>query len=173
MAFMGLGYVEIIMIGSIFVFVVAMPALLLLFLVSRMRRHNKGINAHEASPFFSTDFIENQRKILSMLQQGKINIDDSEKLLAEINKKALLETPPSSIAKPLRRSSENQMIGGVCGAIADYFSISSNLVRLGFVLVAIITGFFSMIIFYIIAVLVIPYDKCKEVALNGNNEICA
>ena len=108
-----------------------------------------------------------------MIQQGKIDIDDGEKLLAEINRKALLETSASKNDKQLRRRSDNRQLGGVCGAIADYFEISSTVVRLGFILVAIVTGFFAVAIFYIIAVFILPYDDMKKVVLKSNKRVCA
>lgn len=169
----GIGNIEVIMILANFILIIAIPVVLVIFIIGRLRGDNKCVNNNETSPFFSSDFIDNQRKILEMIQQDKISIDDGEKLLAEINKKALLETSASTTAKQLRRRSDNRQLGGVCGAVANYFEISSTLVRLGFILIAIITGFFSMIIFYIIALFVLPYDNCKKVVLKSNEEICA
>jgi phage shock protein C len=164
----GIGNMEFILIAAIIVLIIVAPAVLLIFFISRLRGDEKHDDAHETSPFFSPDFTENQRKILKMIRQDKISIDDGERLLTEINKKALLETPASSIAKPLRRRSDNRRLGGVCGAIADYFGINSTLVRLGFVLIAIITGFFTMIIFYIMAALVLPYDNHNKAVVKRN-----
>src|SRR6056297_1924933 len=56
--------------------------------------------------------------------------------------------------KKLYRSKKDQIIGGVCGGIAEYFGIDSTLVRLAFVLFALIEG--AGIIAYIIAWLIIP-----------------
>lgn len=162
---MDLGNMEFILRAANFIGIIGIPIALLLILIIRLRVENRAVNAHEIAPFFSSDFIDNQRKILEMIQQDKISIDDGEKLLTEINKKALLETSASKTAIQLRRRLDNRQLGGVCGAIADYFEISSTLVRLGFVLIAIITGFFPMIIFYIIALFVLPYDNCKKVVL--------
>jgi phage shock protein C len=169
---MGLGHTEIIFMVAIFIVVVIIPIVLLFYLIVRLRGDNKSINDHETSPFFSSDFIDNQRKILEMIQQGKVGIDDGEKLFAEINKKALLETSASKSEKQLRRRSDNRQLGGVCGAIADYFEINSTLVRLGFVLLAIITGG-GAVIFYIIASFVLPYDNQKKVVLKSNKEVSA
>ena len=155
----GIGNVELIIILANFILIIAIPVALLIFIITRLKGNEKNDSNKGTSPFSSPEFIENQHKILEMIQQGKINIDDGEKLLAEINKKALMESPASSFARPLRRRSDNKIIGGVCGAIADYFMISSPLVRLGFLLVAIITGFFYMAVFYITAIFVLPYDK--------------
>ncbi len=169
----GLGHTEIILMLTIFTAVVVIPTILLSYLIIRLRGDNKPANDQETSPFFSSDFINNQRKILEMIQQGKIGIDDGEKLLAEINRKALLETSTSKTTKQLRRRSDNRQLGGVCGAIADYFEISSNLVRLVFILAALITGFFAVALFYIIAVFMLPYDNQKKVVLKNNEKDCA
>ncbi|MDF2801749.1 MAG: Stress-responsive transcriptional regulator [Anaerocolumna sp.] len=57
--------------------------------------------------------------------------------------------------KRLYRSSNNSMIAGVCGGIAEYFDIDPTIVRLIFV-VAIFSGI--SILAYIIAILIIPKD---------------
>lgn len=51
--------------------------------------------------------------------------------------------------------SNNGMIAGVCGGIADYFSLDPTLVRVGYILLSIFT-LFSGVIAYIILWLVIP-----------------
>ena len=56
--------------------------------------------------------------------------------------------------KRLYKSSENSMLCGVCGGIAEYFDIDPTLVRLGWVLFCALGG--SGIIAYIIAAIVIP-----------------
>lgn len=61
-------------------------------------------------------------------------------------------------AKRLFRSMDHKMLGGVCTGLADYFDIDVSLVRLAFVGIAILSAFFPMFIFYIIAWIVIPVD---------------
>jgi phage shock protein PspC (stress-responsive transcriptional regulator) len=58
------------------------------------------------------------------------------------------------VNKKLYRSKKDQIIGGVCGGIAEYFGIDPTLVRLAFVLFALIEG--AGIIAYIIAWIIIP-----------------
>lgn len=58
--------------------------------------------------------------------------------------------------KKLYRSSENKVISGTIGGVAEYFDIDATLLRLGFVLIALITGVFPAVIAYIIAVFVVP-----------------
>lgn len=56
--------------------------------------------------------------------------------------------------KQLYKSSENKMIDGVCGGIAEYFDMDPTLIRLGWVLFCALGG--SGIIAYIIAAIIIP-----------------
>ena len=58
--------------------------------------------------------------------------------------------------KKLYRSVTDRMLCGVCGGIADYFSMDPTLVRLA--LVALTFMGFSGIIVYIIAALIIPEE---------------
>ena len=54
----------------------------------------------------------------------------------------------------LYKSSENCMLCGVCGGIAEYFDIDPTLVRLGWVLLTFFGG--SGILAYIVAAIIIP-----------------
>lgn len=56
--------------------------------------------------------------------------------------------------KRLYKSTENKMLDGVCGGLAEYFGIDPTLVRLGWVLFCALGG--SGIIAYIIAAIIIP-----------------
>ena len=58
----------------------------------------------------------------------------------------------------LRRSTENKVIAGVCGGIAEYFGIDSTLVRLGWVLFSLLGG--SGLLAYLIAALIMPDQPC-------------
>ena len=56
--------------------------------------------------------------------------------------------------KRLYKSSENRMLCGVCGGIAEYFNIDPTLVRLVWVLITCFGG--AGILAYIIATVIIP-----------------
>jgi len=58
--------------------------------------------------------------------------------------------------KKLYLSQNDSKISGVCGGIAEYFSVDSTIIRLLWILFTIATGFFGGVIAYIIAILVIP-----------------
>ena len=60
--------------------------------------------------------------------------------------------------KNLKRS-QNRMIAGVCAGIADYFDLDVSLVRIGYVLLSIISAAFPGILVYIIAWIIIPEDQ--------------
>jgi phage shock protein C len=57
--------------------------------------------------------------------------------------------------KVLRRSREQRMLSGVSGGIAEYFSIDATLVRLGFVVLTLITGG-TALLGYLVAWVIIP-----------------
>ena len=61
------------------------------------------------------------------------------------------------IKKPLRRS-HNSMIGGVCAGIANWLDIDPTLVRIGYVLLSILSAAFPGILVYIILLIVIPKE---------------
>ena len=60
--------------------------------------------------------------------------------------------------KRLYRSEKEKMIGGVCGGIAEYFTLDPTLVRLAYILLSIFT-IFSGVIAYFILWIVIPKRK--------------
>ena len=56
--------------------------------------------------------------------------------------------------KKLYRSNDNKIIAGVCGGIAEFFSLDPTLVRLGLVVFCALRG--SGILAYIIAAIIMP-----------------
>ncbi|MBM3193201.1 MAG: PspC domain-containing protein [Chlamydiae bacterium] len=75
---------------------------------------------------------------------------------------AILPTGPKSYVeakyKKLYRSKTDKRFGGVCGGLGKYFRIDSNIIRLIFIVLLFITGFFPMVIIYMIAIGVIPEE---------------
>lgn len=57
--------------------------------------------------------------------------------------------------------STDKKLSGVCGGIAEYFSIDPTVVRVAWVLVTVLSGFFPGIIAYIAAAIIIPYADTK------------
>lgn len=64
------------------------------------------------------------------------------------------DTPPT--IKRLHLSATDKKLAGVCGGIGEYFGIDSTIIRVGWVLLTILTGIFPGIIGYIIAAVVMP-----------------
>ncbi len=58
--------------------------------------------------------------------------------------------------KKLYRSKDNKIIAGVLGGIAEYLEIDPVVVRIVFVLLTCITGFFPGLVFYFIALFIVP-----------------
>lgn len=58
--------------------------------------------------------------------------------------------------KRLYRSTNNQMLAGVCGGIAEYFDLDPTMVRLGWAVFCAFAG--SGIWVYILAAIIIPKD---------------
>ena len=61
--------------------------------------------------------------------------------------------------KKLYKSNRNRMISGVCGGIADYFGVDASLVRVGTVVLALITGGFPVPIAYVVCSCVLPDES--------------
>ena len=58
--------------------------------------------------------------------------------------------------KKFYRSSTDKQLAGVCGGIAEYFNWDSTLVRLGALILILVTGFFPGLIVYIVAAAIAP-----------------
>ena len=77
--------------------------------------------------------------------------------------------------KKLTKSQKNRMIAGVCGGVAEYFKIDPTIVRLIFVVFALLKG--AGILLYLIAAIVIPsqdfddedIDNMKSANCNEND----
>ncbi len=60
----------------------------------------------------------------------------------------------------LRRSSCNNILGGVCGGIAEYFDLSPTLVRFMYILLSLMSVAFPGILVYILLWIFIPLRAC-------------
>lgn len=58
--------------------------------------------------------------------------------------------------KKLYKSDTNKIISGVLGGTGEYFEVDPTLLRLAYVLIAILTAFIPAIIGYIIAAIIVP-----------------
>ncbi len=62
--------------------------------------------------------------------------------------------------KKLYRSQTDQMLGGVCGGLAEYLGLDSTLVRLFFVLVTLFSGTGGLL--YLVLWLIVPLTPIEE-----------
>jgi phage shock protein C len=58
--------------------------------------------------------------------------------------------------KRICKSNTNKVMFGVIGGIGEYFDIDPTILRLGYLLVAILTGFMPAVIGYFIAAIIVP-----------------
>lgn len=65
------------------------------------------------------------------------------------------------MAKKLYRSNSQKMLAGVCGGLAEYFDTDVSIIRLLIVGLTLVTAFFPMFFFYIIAWIVVPQGPPK------------
>jgi phage shock protein C len=61
--------------------------------------------------------------------------------------------------KKLRRSNKERMIAGVCGGIAEYFSLDPTVVRIVYVLVSILSVAFPGILVYLVMWIIVPRSE--------------
>jgi len=60
--------------------------------------------------------------------------------------------------RPLRRTTDDKLIAGVCGGLARYFGLDPTVVRVAYVLLSILLVGFPGIVVYIILFFVMPPD---------------
>ena len=70
--------------------------------------------------------------------------------------------------KKIYKSDTNKIFSGVIGGIGEYLDIDPTILRLVYILVAIMTGVFPAIIGYIVASLVVP--KKPHIHHTGDSE---
>lgn len=73
------------------------------------------------------------------------------------------EVPPEYQYRRLQRSRSNKMIAGICGGLAEYFSIDPTLVRIIVVVSCVVTGG-AIFLGYLIAWIVIPENMSDSLA---------
>jgi phage shock protein PspC (stress-responsive transcriptional regulator) len=64
--------------------------------------------------------------------------------------------------KKLYRSRDNKVWKGILGGVGEYTSVDATVLRLLFVLLVIFTGIFPGVIFYLIAILIVPEGPAKK-----------
>lgn len=64
-----------------------------------------------------------------------------------------------SSPKRLTRSRNDRMLAGVCGGVSEYLNMDPTLVRVLVAALAVFTGFFPVVVIYLIMMLVLPEAK--------------
>jgi len=63
------------------------------------------------------------------------------------------------LQKPLRRSSTNKVITGVCGGLAEWLGWDPTIVRVGYVAVSLLSAAFPGLILYVLLSFIMPEDS--------------
>jgi phage shock protein C len=63
-----------------------------------------------------------------------------------------------SVNDRLYRSVDDRVLGGVCAGLADRLDLDPALVRIGYAILALVTGIFPLLVLYVIMVVVIPEE---------------
>lgn len=62
------------------------------------------------------------------------------------------------MTKPKLTRSRDKIIAGVCSGLADHFGLDKSLVRIGFVLIGLITALIPMSLLYVAMWFIIPEE---------------
>lgn len=73
------------------------------------------------------------------------------------------EATPEPGVRKLYRSSQNRVLAGVCGGIAEYYGSDPTAVRLAALVIGLFTGIVPMVILYLIAAIVVPERGTGEI----------
>jgi len=60
------------------------------------------------------------------------------------------------MTKRLYKSKEDKVVAGVIGGLGDYFDIDPTILRLAYIILAVVTALIPAVIGYIIAALIVP-----------------
>lgn len=60
--------------------------------------------------------------------------------------------------KKMFKVRNNKFVTGVCGGLAKFFGVDATIIRLIYTIIMVLTGFIPMIVFYVIASFVMPYE---------------
>ncbi len=58
--------------------------------------------------------------------------------------------------KRLYKSKTDRVLAGVIGGIAEFFNLDSTILRVGWLLIVVFTGFVPGLVAYIVAALIVP-----------------
>ncbi len=61
--------------------------------------------------------------------------------------------------KHLYRSKDNKILAGICGGVGELIGMDPVILRLIWTLIVIFTGIFPGVLFYILAVFIVPEER--------------
>lgn len=64
--------------------------------------------------------------------------------------------------KKLYASKTDRKFAGICGGLGEYFDVDSSLVRLGWIIMTVLTGVIPGVVAYFVAAIVIPVSPEKD-----------
>lgn len=99
-----------------------------------------------------------------------VNSDDVKKIIAQIGTPQEIEGGENhernqnqgffqTDKKHLFRDTENKILAGICSGLAHYLSVDATLMRVLWAVILVVTGFFPLVIIYLILWLLIPETK--------------
>jgi len=74
------------------------------------------------------------------------------------------QSTQNSHEKKLYRTLDDKLLGGVCGGIARHVGIDSTIIRIGFLLLALLTHVIVWIVLYILLLVIIPKEPIGRVS---------
>ena len=60
------------------------------------------------------------------------------------------------MSRQLTKSTYDKKLAGVCGGIAEYFNVDPTMVRVGYILLSVLSAAFPGIIVYIVLAMIMP-----------------
>lgn len=63
------------------------------------------------------------------------------------------------MSKTLTRSRSNKMLAGVCGGLAEYLGADPTLIRVGYIILALLSAAFPGLLVYILLWVIVPEEE--------------
>ncbi len=126
-------------------------------------------------------YQEERSRILGMLEDGKITAEEADRLFATLDRETSTMACPycdgdvrieairckhckrnlvEGMDQPRRlRRSNDRMLAGVCGGLAEYTGLDPTLMRLLVAIVVFLSGIVTGLIVYLVAALIIPSSE--------------
>jgi phage shock protein PspC (stress-responsive transcriptional regulator) len=176
-----------IILSAVFVPIVLVAALVYVLMRNRpgseIRRAERSPEGRERVAAFREKrehYEEERERILGMVESGTISADEADRLLDTLDRETPTMACPfcseeiragavkckhcrsflsEEAARPKRLTrSDDRMLAGVCGGLAEHFELDPTLVRILAAVVAFFSGIIAGLILYLVAALIIP-DK--------------